>query len=77
MNKKVIAGLITTGITGIGTAIAAVMINRGNKKQLEEINIGKENKEDVNRENKEKGQEEDKEENREEKIIIDDSDIEI
>ena len=74
MNKKIITGLIVTGITGMGSAIAALAINKINKKQLDRVEVKEEIKEEVKEEIKEEVKQENDEQ---EKIIIDDSDIEI
>lgn len=74
MKKRTLIGLGLTGITGLGSAITAMVINKRNKRQLDEINI---KEEEIKEETKESIKEKNIENNQEDTIKIDDTDIEV
>lgn len=77
MKKQTLAGLALAGITGIGSAIAAITVNRMNRKQLDKIEIKEEVKQEVREEINNIEEENNESEHKDEQLNIDDSDIDV
>ena len=77
MRKQTLAGLALVGITGIGSAIAAITVNRMNRKQLNKVEIEEEVKEEVREEINNINEENNDSEHKDEQLNIDDSDIDV
>ena len=77
MKKQTLAGLALAGITGIGSAIAAITVNRMNRKQLNKVEIGEEVKQEVREEINNIEEENNESEHKDEQLNIDDSDIDV
>ena len=77
MKKQTLIGLALAGITGIGSAIAAITVNRMNRKQLNKVEIEEEVKEEVREEINNIEEENNESEHKDEQLNIDDSDIDV
>lgn len=81
MKKQTLVGLTLAGITGIGSAIAAITVNRMNRKQLNKVEVKEEIKEEVKEEVREENnninEENNDSEHKDEQLNIDDSDIDV
>ena len=77
MKKQTLIGLALAGITGIGSAIAAITVNRMNRKQLNKVEIEEEVKEEVREEINNINEENNDSEHKDEQLNIDDSDIDV
>lgn len=77
MKKQTLIGLALAGITGIGSAIAAITVNGMNRKQLDKIEIKEEVKQEVREEINNNEEENNEEEHKDEQLNIDDSDIDV
>ena len=73
MKKQTLVGLALAGITGIGSAIAAITVNRMNRKQLNKVEV----KEEIKEENNNINEENNDSEHKDEQLNIDDSDIDV
>ena len=77
MKKQTLVGLTLAGITGIGSAIAAITVNRMNRKQLNKEEVKEEVREEVREENNNINEENNDSEHKDEQLNIDDSDIDV
>ena len=77
MKKQTLIGLALAGITGIGSAIAAITVNRMNRKQLNKVEIEEEVKEEVREEINNINEENNNSKHKDEQLNIDDSDIDV
>ena len=77
MKKQTLAKLALVGITGIGSAIAAIIVNGMNRKQLNKVEIEEEVKEEVREEINNINEENNDSEHKDEQLNIDDSDIDV
>ena len=77
MKKQILAKLALVGITGIGSAIAAIIVNGMNRKQLDKIEIKEEVKQEVREEINNIEEENNESEHKDEQLNIDDSDIDV
>lgn len=77
MKKQTLVGLALAGITGIGSAIAAITVNRMNRKQLNKEEVKEEVREEVREENNNINEENNDSEHKDEQLNIDDSDIDV